>query len=58
MGKNKYVVFLPALSLIYGLEIKFFCLKWTVNYEQSETAKSVCLLFGWKFVSLIGSYKL
>jgi hypothetical protein len=30
MGKNKYVNIIPSLSLIYGLEIQFFSVKWTV----------------------------
>jgi hypothetical protein len=44
IGKNKYA-FIPVLFLIYCLEITFFCVKWTMNYEQSERGLNLCACY-------------
>jgi hypothetical protein len=43
MGKITYMCFIPSLPLIYGLEIQFFYVNWTVNYEQSERELNLCV---------------
>lgn len=45
MGKNTYVPYIPSLSLIYGIEIKFFYVNWTVNCEERESY--ICVFVIW-----------